>query len=568
MFEVKEGLYVDDNNSDMQSKLVGNALTIGGAPSAGSSAVTEISPKKIVAFNGSQSGTDVMTIDPTQSVAIELRRTGQSGLSTLSVGVSSITSDMNGSRLFRLQDVTSGNAHLPELGLTKYESGSNSADVFVASPLAATITQTSGGQVNYSTMNSSGFVANTSMGQMATSAMPGEIKMYRFTGDYEASYGMSELKLVHEHYTEDDVSKEDKVIGLDNYLDMDNGADGSKVYSTIHGNPRWCLQSVKSTYGGDTNYNASLNLFDVCKDEDDYYTTEYALSLTTRTLSNDGNFTIRPSGSLSLDSVNGHLSAISSGSVTITSISSSLTATGFTEATLQSLQGVTYIKGYGPIRMSSNQAGLEFIGPGSIRLESSGGTITESSPGRITLMSSGSSIVADAYGEIALGAKAGNARLYSSSGVVSIQSSAETNISSVYNSVIITGFVNTTINAITGNITLGTGMSSGENVSVISPTFNCSANLVMTGPFSFKMNGKTFNGIISSADTTSAWEDDKIVTAAMIKNYAETAAYLGTFTTANRPASPAEGQYGYDTSIDCVIWYVGGQWKDSAGAIV
>lgn len=44
--------------------------------------------------------------------------------------------------------------------------------------------------------------------------------------------------------------------------------------------------------------------------------------------------------------------------------------------------------------------------------------------------------------------------------------------------------------------------------------------------------------------------------------------YLGAFTTAQRPASPTEGQYGYDTTIDCVIWYIGGYWKNSAGAIV
>ncbi len=44
--------------------------------------------------------------------------------------------------------------------------------------------------------------------------------------------------------------------------------------------------------------------------------------------------------------------------------------------------------------------------------------------------------------------------------------------------------------------------------------------------------------------------------------------YLGAFTSAQRPASPTEGQYGYDTTIDCVIWYIGGYWKNSAGAIV
>ena len=44
--------------------------------------------------------------------------------------------------------------------------------------------------------------------------------------------------------------------------------------------------------------------------------------------------------------------------------------------------------------------------------------------------------------------------------------------------------------------------------------------------------------------------------------------YLGAFTTAQRPANPTEGQYGYDTTIDCVIWYIGGNWKNAAGAIV
>ena len=44
--------------------------------------------------------------------------------------------------------------------------------------------------------------------------------------------------------------------------------------------------------------------------------------------------------------------------------------------------------------------------------------------------------------------------------------------------------------------------------------------------------------------------------------------YCGSFTTANRPANPTEGQYGYDTTIDCVIWYIGNQWKNAAGAIV
>ncbi len=44
--------------------------------------------------------------------------------------------------------------------------------------------------------------------------------------------------------------------------------------------------------------------------------------------------------------------------------------------------------------------------------------------------------------------------------------------------------------------------------------------------------------------------------------------YVGTFTSATRPASPTEGQYGYDTTIDCVVWYIGNQWKNAAGAIV
>lgn len=44
--------------------------------------------------------------------------------------------------------------------------------------------------------------------------------------------------------------------------------------------------------------------------------------------------------------------------------------------------------------------------------------------------------------------------------------------------------------------------------------------------------------------------------------------YLGTFTTETRPASPTEGQYGYDTTIDCVVWYIGGNWKNAAGALV
>lgn len=44
--------------------------------------------------------------------------------------------------------------------------------------------------------------------------------------------------------------------------------------------------------------------------------------------------------------------------------------------------------------------------------------------------------------------------------------------------------------------------------------------------------------------------------------------YLGVFTSATRPSTPTEGQYGYDTTIDCVIWYIGNQWKNAAGAIV
>lgn len=44
--------------------------------------------------------------------------------------------------------------------------------------------------------------------------------------------------------------------------------------------------------------------------------------------------------------------------------------------------------------------------------------------------------------------------------------------------------------------------------------------------------------------------------------------YCGSFTTANRPSNPTEGQYGYDTTIDCVIYYIGGEWKNSAGATV
>ena len=44
--------------------------------------------------------------------------------------------------------------------------------------------------------------------------------------------------------------------------------------------------------------------------------------------------------------------------------------------------------------------------------------------------------------------------------------------------------------------------------------------------------------------------------------------YCGSFSTANRPANPTEGQYGYDTTIDCVIYYIDGYWKNSAGAIV
>lgn len=44
--------------------------------------------------------------------------------------------------------------------------------------------------------------------------------------------------------------------------------------------------------------------------------------------------------------------------------------------------------------------------------------------------------------------------------------------------------------------------------------------------------------------------------------------YCGSFTTANRPANPTEGQYGYDTTIDCIIYYIGNYWRTAAGAIV
>ena len=44
--------------------------------------------------------------------------------------------------------------------------------------------------------------------------------------------------------------------------------------------------------------------------------------------------------------------------------------------------------------------------------------------------------------------------------------------------------------------------------------------------------------------------------------------YLGTFTTANRPASPIEGSFGVDTTLRCVVWYVQGVWINSSGAAV
>ena len=44
--------------------------------------------------------------------------------------------------------------------------------------------------------------------------------------------------------------------------------------------------------------------------------------------------------------------------------------------------------------------------------------------------------------------------------------------------------------------------------------------------------------------------------------------YLGTFTTANRPASPISGAFGFDLDKHCVVWFIDGAWVDAAGAQV
>lgn len=82
-------------------------------------------------------------------------------------------------------------------------------------------------------------------------------------------------------------------------------------------------------------------------------------------------------------------------------------------------------------------------------------------------------------------------------------------------------------------------------------------------------------GVKKDTIRTSATADDETIPTEKAVRAAIDAAsgggtvwYCGSFTTVNRPANPTEGQYGYDTTIDCVIYYIGGEWKNSAGAIV
>lgn len=107
------------------------------------------------------------------------------------------------------------------------------------------------------------------------------------------------------------------------------------------------------------------------------------------------------------------------------------------------------------------------------------------------------------------------------------------------------------------------------------------APLVATCPFGVRLpsyprsysSSLTYN--LLAIDTANGWVDKmpvgtngQILTANSSGNPVWKTWCVGSFATTGRPESPTEGQFGFDTTINNMIWYIGGHWLNAAGSIV